>query len=97
MLLALSIKTASVTCMQSLGEVTSHSDILGLWPSMSELARQLTAMGHEISPMGVVRWGQADSIPPKWFPALIQAAEEIGINWLTLALLYRLRSQKEHT
>lgn len=68
----------------------SHGDILSLWESYSELSRELTAQGNDISPMGVARWGQANKIPPVWFGPMVRAARLRGFEGVDLELLHSL-------
>lgn len=68
----------------------SHNDILKLWETYAALSRDLSAMGFEISSMGVARWGQSGRIPPKWYPYVIEAAKKRGHS-LSLELLHKLR------
>ena len=71
-----------------------HGDILSLWESYSELSRELTAQGNEISPMGVARWGQANDgvgkIPPVWFGPVVRAAKLRDFDGVDLELLHSL-------
>ena len=74
----------------------SHGEVLALWESYSELSRELSAQGNDISPMGVARWGQAEKIPPVWFGPLVRAAKARGFHGVDLETLHSLiPSQQE--
>jgi hypothetical protein len=71
----------------------THCEVLKLWPSLSELRRDLVAQGGTISPMGVVRWHQRDSIPAEWWFALEKAAARRGYP-VTVSLLARIAEER---
>lgn len=73
--------------------MNSHREVLKLWPSLSELRRDLVAQGGAISPMGVVRWHQRDSIPSEWWFSVEKAAARRGFP-VTVPLLARLAEER---
>lgn len=66
----------------------SFSQLIGLWPSMSQLAADLAV------PYGVVKqWRRRDSIPSEYWRALIAAAKQRGISGITADLLTELAAR----
>ena len=62
----------------------NHKNIIALWPSASELARDL---GQE-NAYRVHKWSARDSIPPENWLAVVEAGTKRGLN-LTLEQLAR--------
>lgn len=63
----------------------SHAEILGLWPSLNDVA---TDVGARL--VAVRKWRARNSIPAEYWLALVQAAERRGISGVTLMLLARI-------
>lgn len=61
-------------------------DVLALWPTLSELARDI-----DFDYERVAQWRKRDWIPPEWFPRVLQAAEKRGFD-LTLQQLMSIAS-----
>lgn len=75
----------------------NHRDILSLWPSFAEVARDLSAEGQQVSGMAVVRWAERLRIPPNYWPTLVKVAQQRGFASITLEALtatYRPRAQE---
>lgn len=71
--------------------MTTHRDLLSLWPDLPTLVDDLKAEGVEIGLSGVGMWKTRDDIPSHYWPALVRIAATRGLA-LTLETL--VSSQK---
>lgn len=56
---------------------TTHFELLSRWRTYADLSRDLERKGIKITPLGVARWGQNDSIPGEyWHPVSMLAEKE---------------------
>jgi hypothetical protein len=64
--------------------MTSFRDVIALWPSHRSMA---TAIGTTLG--SVQKWSERDSIPPRWWAAIISSAEarRAGVNADVLTML----------
>jgi hypothetical protein len=58
----------------------TFSQILDLWPSRQAVRRDLEGQGFSLSMMAVSRWDERDSIPPVYWPPMLKAAAERGLE-----------------
>lgn len=69
--------------------MNTFSEIISLWPSAEELARDVGATG-----LVVRAWRARRSIPSEYWVAVIGAAERRGIPHITLELFAKLAASR---
>lgn len=62
--------------------MTSHSDIISLWPSYSSLAEDLGVKAHAVQ-----KWKMRDSIPGEYWTRIAEDAQRRGLAGVTLETL----------
>jgi hypothetical protein len=70
-----------------------HRDIVKMWSSCAELARDLARAGKAITPMGVARWAQRNRLPAEWWEAVTKAGQQRGFL-VTVGLLSRIAARR---
>lgn len=64
----------------------TYSEIIAQWPAISVLADEIGGV-----PVGVVKqWKRRNSIPSRYWSAIVRAAEARGIDGITIEALARL-------
>lgn len=72
--------------------VTTFSDVIALWPNSEELGKALKIKGPTVR-----KWRARDRIPPEYWAGLVAAAEQAGIDGVSLDLLARLAGRVHNT
>lgn len=67
--------------------MNSHAEILGLWPSLIDVANDVGA-----KVVAVRKWRARNSIPPEYWLPLVEAAQRRGYA-VTLDLLARISAR----
>lgn len=67
----------------------SVSDVIGAWPTVAELARDLG-----VPYQTVAAWKQRDSIRPEYWHDIVRAAQRRGHPEITAELLARIHARK---
>jgi hypothetical protein len=67
----------------------SFTDIIGLWPSLSDLAREMGAPAASVR-----QWKVRDRIPATWWDSLLTAATKRKFRNVNASLLLTLSDQK---
>lgn len=70
----------------------THAEILGLWPSLSDVADDVGARV-----VAVRKWRARNSIPSEYWLPLVQAAAKRGIRGVTLMLLAQIAARASST
>ena len=60
----------------------SHREIMDLWPSAAELARDLKTSGDNVR-----QWRRRNRIPSWFFDPIVRAARERGLEGVTAEVL----------
>jgi hypothetical protein len=60
----------------------SHKQIIELWPNRADFARDV-----DVSYQTARQWHARDGIPVRYWPAVIEAARERGLDGVTLEVL----------
>lgn len=70
-------------------KIASFRDVIDLWPSRAEMAREL-GLRCSNPPAKVRMWYARNRIRPGYFPRVVSAAERCGFRGVTYALLTSL-------
>ncbi len=73
-------------------DLASHKDIILRWPSQSDFSDDIGVLYNSVSVMK-----HRNSIAPRYWPALIAAAQRRGFSDVTLELLLRLRPVRKQS
>jgi hypothetical protein len=71
-------------------------DIIRSWPTAGDLASDLEMGGRKGTRL-VRMWSYRGHIPPNRFPAIVAAAEQRGLEHITLQSLYEANSAGRQT
>ena len=75
--------------------LTSYRQIIDLWATKSALQAELGTPNGK--PAHVREWATRDSIPAKWWPYVVAAAERYGFTDVTLGALNSIAKSKPKT
>lgn len=68
--------------------MNTHAEILGLWPSLNDVANDV---GARI--VAVRKWRARNNIPAEYWLPLVQAAHRRNIRGVTLEILARIAAR----
>lgn len=71
----------------------SVKDVLKLWPSFEEVARDFQSAGVPVSNWMVSKWARRGRIGPEYWEALVRFAEARGLRGVTFELLAALHAK----